>query len=213
MSNRQGSSGGQRQAPAPRGAGSGNRNPDQGAPVQPSEYNKPPNWDTWRETGYANSYYNKMMEHGEREINSRNNANYTQLVLRSCDKEHVSDQEGKNLELGKLFTSDRAREIGVHCILFLDSAERLESKCDELKSELAVLQIELDGESDHSKDRQVSEGAVTEKSAGLEKLANTLSALLAAHKAHIRFVCNSPDFKETITDLEKKISESDSVSK
>ncbi|KAJ2766351.1 hypothetical protein GGI18_006019, partial [Coemansia linderi] len=90
------------------------------------------------------------------------------------------------------------------------SAERLESKCDELKSELAVLQIELDGESDHSKDRQVSEGAVTEKSAGLEKLANTPSALLAAHKAHIRFVCNSPDFKETITDLEKKISESDS---
>ncbi|KAJ2409714.1 hypothetical protein GGI10_004651 [Coemansia sp. RSA 2530] len=127
--------------------------------------------------------------------------------------EHVSDQEGKNLEIGKLFISDRAREIGVHCILFLDSAERLESKCDELKSELAVLQIELDGESDHSKDRQASEGAVTEKSAGLEKLANTPSALLAAHKAHIRFVCNSPDFKETITDLEKKISESDSVSK
>ncbi|KAJ2339327.1 hypothetical protein GGH91_004522, partial [Coemansia sp. RSA 2671] len=154
MSNRQGSSGGLRLAPAPRGAGSGNRNSDQGAPVQPSEYNKPPNWDTWRETGYANSYYNKMMEH--------------------------------------------------------NSAERLESKCDELKSELAVLQIELDGESDHSKDRQVSEGAVTEKSAGLEKLANTPSALLAAHKAHIRFVCNSPDFKETITGLEKKISESDS---
>ncbi|KAJ2012498.1 hypothetical protein GGI06_004135 [Coemansia sp. S85] len=135
------------------------------------------------------------------------------LLHIECDKEHVSDQEGKNLEIGKLFISDRAREIGVHCILFLDSAERLESKCDELKSELAVLQIELDGESDHSKDRQASEGAVTEKSAGLEKLANTPSALLAAHKAHIRFVCNSPDFKETITDLEKKISESDSVSK
>ncbi|KAJ2016409.1 hypothetical protein GGI06_003111 [Coemansia sp. S85] len=26
-----------------------------------------PNWDTWKATGYSNRYYNKMMEHAERE--------------------------------------------------------------------------------------------------------------------------------------------------
>ncbi|KAJ2815121.1 hypothetical protein FBU31_007050, partial [Coemansia sp. 'formosensis'] len=69
-----GSSSGQRQAPAPapRGAGSGSRGQGQSAPAPSQPYNNPPNWDTWKATGYSNSYYNKMMEYAERELNREN---------------------------------------------------------------------------------------------------------------------------------------------
>ncbi|KAJ2102934.1 hypothetical protein GGI09_000945 [Coemansia sp. S100] len=70
MSNRQGSSSGRRQAPAPSGAGSGSRRQGQNAPAPSQPYN-PPNWDTWKEIGYSNRYYNKMMEYAEREMNNR----------------------------------------------------------------------------------------------------------------------------------------------
>ncbi|KAJ2890960.1 hypothetical protein GGI21_005998, partial [Coemansia aciculifera] len=57
-------------AAAPRGSGSRSGSSGQGqkaAAPAASPHPNPPNWDTWKATGYSNRYYNKMMDYYERE--------------------------------------------------------------------------------------------------------------------------------------------------
>ncbi|KAJ2462180.1 hypothetical protein GGI03_004641 [Coemansia sp. RSA 2337] len=176
MSNRQGSSSGRRQAPAPSSAGSGSRRQGQSAPAPSQPYN-PPNWDTWKETGYSNRYYNKMMEYAEREMNNR------------------ADQECDDLRFGRLSINNQVR-----------TTEQRESKYNELEADVTALQTELDEKDDLLKKRKESDSKIYLRLARLDKQEEELSALSVAHKAHIRCLINSLDQKkQTIAELEKRI--------
>ncbi|KAJ2326530.1 hypothetical protein GGI00_004720 [Coemansia sp. RSA 2681] len=57
-----------------------------------------PNWDTWKETGYSNSYYNRMMEYAERE------------QMQDADSSYFEDESATNEAKSVSIVAERADE-------------------------------------------------------------------------------------------------------